>query len=381
MAYKVHTYNVELEVLTPVIINTGEYYQIGELQPTNEIIETKSRFVGVTMPSVYRWSEIDLSKAILNIPQERLRAFTDKAVSAIKSREQNQDALIELRSELNNLVCDDIRREVRVLNTAKKELFWKPMQQVSKIATLPLDGKTYIPGSSIKGAFRTGYLEWLRKESNYDYFGRYSEARKSNVAWKDKRGFRYELEMLKGKQYPMKTNPIITDDPFKYIKISDFVFFDDEDCIAYIAGVNDRKNIPIYTAMTNSFAYSGRTVMAQGTISVDDRFFELVKDKIDKFESVLDVVEDFYLSNLNLFKDDIADSPLMNSIYREKCVNEKSSGYHLIKLGHYIGAMDHQLKVDCRRYTDDKKGGPKVKLEGGIIPGICTMRIVGEKTE
>lgn len=373
---QIHTYDVELEVLTPVIINTGEYYQLGELQPTGEKVDTVCYEAGLTIPTVYKWSQIDLTEAITHMPRGRLGSFTDEAISAISSR--NNDELIGIRDELNQVAGNDNRKEVRVLETADSILSKKPLQQISRIATSPLSREAYIPGSSLKGAIRTGFLEWLRKEKHYDYYTRREEEKLGSDGMSEKKGkksqgHKFEMEMLTDKQYNWPKSPPIPADPFKFIKVSDFVFSDEESGIEYLTNVNDSKGIPIYTAMTNSFAYSGKKITAKGTIIVNDRFFNSIKGD---FEFFLKIVDDFYSANLDLIKEDITSCPLMDYIYREKYVREKEKGAFLVKLGHYIGADDHKLKVNSFRKQDEgSRKKSRVKLEGDILPGICTIKV------
>ncbi len=386
MDKKMHTYEVELEILTPLIINTGEYYQFGELLPTEDKATIKDRDENLPLPKIFKFYVNNMVNLFDGMDPASIRRFVDKSTVALAKRDN--DELKKLRNMLVEKTGTKGKMPIRVLGKAKRDLFAKPDQQVSKIAFSPLTNQTYVPGSSIKGAIRTGVLEELRKRESLDYWGVLTDDsipsyRKPDVPKQKIRDAQdFEMEVMKGRKQKFE----ILQDPFKYLKVSDFAF-SGIDAITYIAKVGDDEKMPIYSAMTNSYAFSGKPVVARGTITIDDRFYREIRfGGISSFDKVLELTGDFYLDNINTEKvrNEIT-SDLMRYIFSKKLEEKLQSGAFLMRFGHYTGIQNYTFKVNQKNPPKTHPspdinitGGRIVKLEEGILPGICTIRITRE---
>lgn len=379
----IRTYNVELEVLTPVIINNGESYDFGEILTTEEKVIINNRDTNLPLPELYKFYANNKVNIFGEMDPENIKSFVNRAIPAIANRDNA--SLKALRQELALETGSKNKFSIRILGEAKKDLSDKPLQKVDKVAQAPIDMSTYIPGSSIKGALRTGFLEQLRSTKNIDpwkYVQGYNGYGKDQNLPKQKKindAKNFEMQVMTG---GYKFN--VLEDPFKYIKVSDFLF-SKEDAITYISKVGNDGKMPIYSAMTNSYVYSGKPVIAKGTISVDDKFFSAIKglNTCSDLKDILKNIKKFYCNNLEPICE-IA-SPLMNYIIQQKYLKQKDTSDAFIRLGHYVGIKNYTFKVKQvsppQKHPDvdiNTKGGRVVLLEHGIVPGMCMLKIKEE---
>jgi len=168
----IRSYNVELEILTPVIINTGESFEYCEIYPTDKPVIIKDNDTSLGIPNSFRFHQNRMDKLFENLKDFEARKFIDESSTAIINRDNQK--LVELRKSLLDK-ADKASRRVpgRILPLAMEALSEKPMQKVDKVMQEEIAGNTYIPGSSVKGAIRTAILEFLREEKGIgnNYFG------------------------------------------------------------------------------------------------------------------------------------------------------------------------------------------------------------------
>lgn len=362
------TYDVELEILTPVIINTGEAFEYCEIGPTGKIIDIKSYKPAFDLPQTYRFNQYKMDKIFDECSGQEIKKFIDESTSALL-RGDNK-ALAKLRNErLAKCSKPSIRIPVRVLPLAQNDLVKKPMQKVDKVMQDEISSKTYIPGSSIKGAIRTAILEKLRADKGlYDKYAPKGNKRRA-----------IEAEILF-----KETSFLVDKDPFKYLKVSDFSF-EGSDGIQYIGKIDNGTTTPIYSAMTNSYALSGKPIIAKGTISIDDAFYRSMGLRDER--KLLESIGNFYIDNIQTEKSNMAmcGSYAMKDNVLPRLQKLINADYALLRIGHYVGIQNCTLNVDQpypppkARKDINKTGGRAVLVEGGIIPGICMMRISGEK--
>ena len=377
----IENYTVELDVLTPVIINNGEYYQFGELLPSDKTVVIKDRDDSLPLPVIRKFYLNDMTDAFGCMSATEITKFINRMTVAIAKRDE--PVLIECRSRIIKESGVNGKMPIRVLKKAYRDLSAKPLQSVTKIASSPIDGKTYIPGSSIKGALRTGVLEGLRKSRNIDHWSSLTDGTPSFMRGnlpnqrKMKDAQNFEMEVMKNR--PQNFN--ILDDPFKYLRISDFSFFG-TDAITYISKVGDDDKMPIYSAATSSYAFSGRHVTAKGTVSVDSRFYSGIgMGENTGFQKILDLAGDFYIDNMDSILHEV-DTPLMKYVYNKIYAPMAREGQNMIRLGHYSGIKNCTFNVNqlnpprSAAPAINIKGGRTVKLEEGVIPGMCMIRIV-----
>ena len=371
----IKNYLVDLEILTPVIVNDGEVYDFCELIPTDKEIRIKENDGNFEVPETYRFYSSS-NDIFTEMSSQEQRSLIQQSVVALQGRDN--DSLRKIR---NAIVGKSNKKEWvpgRMLANAHEDLMKKPFQEVSKVFQNPKSKATYIPGSSIKGAMRTAILEYIRENKKLDHWkDMYSERNWHNQR-KMGKNFEYEI---------MLDEPSIDviNDPFKYLKISDFTF-EGKDQITYIAKVGDDNKMPIYSAMTNAYSLSSSPVFAKGTISIDEKFFSLLHllPNINDLVGLLGIVQDFYVEkswNNIVDKGEINGLTMrkVHKIIEDNYMNNKGA---LLRLGHYIGILNYTFKVNQTdppkknpRKDINKVGGRVVKIEGGIIPGICLMHV------
>ncbi len=379
----IENYKIELDVLTPVIINSGEYYQFGELLPSDKAVVIKDYDRELPLPVIRKFYLNDMTDVFSGMSPVESAKFINKMTVAIARRDD--ETLIECRSRIIRQTENIKMMPIRVMKKAWRDLSAKPLQTVSKIACSPIDGKTYIPGTSLKGALRTGVLESLRKSRNIDHWASLTDGtpswQRGNLPsqrkMKDEQNF--EMEIMKNRATEFR----ISDDPFKYLKVSDFSF-SGPDAFTYISKIGGDDEMPIYSAMTNSYAFSGKHVIARGTISVDRRFYNgLGLGENTGFQNILNLAGDFNIDNMNSILTEI-NTPLMKYVYNKIYAPMIREGENIIRIGHYVGIKGCTFNVNQlnppKGATPDIniKGGRVVKLEEGILPGMCMIRIVKE---
>lgn len=246
------TYNAEIKIITPLIVHTGEYYDFINVIPLQNsevaIINTEKLFL--TMPEEKQaefFSLIDNNKAL-----EARKIFYEIWLKHTELAEKKYKA-----SELFNA-----------------EIIKNPYANINKIFINNINGKPYIPGSSIKGALRTAILENLRI--------------KNKINHKNKKVNDFEMQLITNDE---KARFKVQDDPFKYLKISDFEIDDKEirfGTVRIIGKDNQGKGIPIYTEMTNSELFSNKEVTAKGTININE---ERIKKENLHFLNIKEIIK------------------------------------------------------------------------------------------
>ncbi|RDY23791.1 type III-A CRISPR-associated RAMP protein Csm5 [Romboutsia maritimum] len=170
--------------------------------------------------------------------------------------------------------------------------------------------KTYIPGSSIKGAIRSAYLyDMGDREKLFDYkILKNNKGRIDPYKSEHKKSEEYEVELLSCPNKNGKKEP--KTDPFKSIKITDSNFMQDAlrlyDINIYTYNKKDKKlkkAVPFYSLCTKSKLCSDDNIEFNFDINIFNGFFEKgsVKVKIGKNE---------ILDSLNLKAEDMINREL-----------------------------------------------------------------------
>ncbi|HHT9121419.1 MAG TPA: type III-A CRISPR-associated RAMP protein Csm5 [Candidatus Wunengus sp. YC63] len=193
---------LKLKLLTPVHISDG--YE-GELIPTEYVITDSGQL-----------HKIDLAKLISQLPEDKLNLL-----NTFLEREDIigiRNFIKSLWNECQNLFSDSIEYS---MNAGDLSEYYNNLQNendASQLIVIPFirSGKrTFIPGSSIKGAIRTAFINELFK-TQIDYSLNRSDIRKEAQMLEEKTlnyGYRDD-ETGKWKRNVAK-------DPFKALKISD----------------------------------------------------------------------------------------------------------------------------------------------------------------
>lgn len=341
------TYPITLSLLTPVIINNGQIYgplELFMLDDGRQYVLNPSAVLTALGPQANQCVSL-LSQAIAR------PAYSNDALKT---------AADMIKGKLNR-PC--IRRPCEFLDKAKEKLKSNPLQQVQAHMVKPLTSKPYIPGSSVKGAIRTAILEKLRAEKNLS--PNYKE-----------RVHDFENRILGIYR--------VNEDPFKYLKISDFEITDMK-TQTKIGLVNARGKNPVYTGMTDAWclhqekgeSVTNTVVQATGTISFasDASRYHFLAPAYIK-----DAIYNFYIDMWNA-KVRHSDLPSgVQNILKTQLTKAIQAGDYLIRIGHYSGIENMTFNVD----NPDRKhmGHPEINSEGdshyalieNMYPaGLCIM--------
>ena len=379
-------YDVEMQVITPLIINTGETFDFGELIPVSSTDPkgAKRALKGIEADfpfrEVYKGNINRISSIFEGMSSRKTRDMIDRIV-ILSSKDplstDDRNELVKYRNRVADIAAEkeNSRYPVRMLEKARNRIYNNPLLQVNKIYSSALDSRTYIPGSSIKGAIRTGLLEYYRANPLRTSDKRPLEPDRDVPSWAKKgKSSSRNFEML-----IMTGNPDFKPeiDPLRFFKVSDFAF-EKLGAITYVGKIENDKDIPIFTAMTNSYAYSGVPVIARGTIVVDREFYkEFGVDQKTGLNGILKAASVFYDENLKDIEGEMT-SDLMKYVY-EKYQGLKKDDVYTLRFGRYVGIKDHTLNVRNPEfhYNPDIniKGGSILTVEGGVLPGICTIKV------
>jgi|GEM_PF-1519594 len=342
------TFDVTLRILTPVIIQSGEPFGPFEIIPLKDS-ESKGY---LTNPDLF-FQHMDASLA---------DTFTSLLINGIKRRDTKK--LCDARTLLydrNILTQDVIRRPITFHPRALAKIQENPGLEVQNIATMPLNGKPYLPGSSIKGAIRTAILEKLRGTRTPQFPQHEKE---------------FEGVLLGALTKNGKFS--IKDDPFRFLKVTDFFFEDKKTNVAI--GELISKKVPVYTAMTDAMCYHDfkEPVIAKGTITIMDK-------APTYFSELFTTVSHFFIEKLNKKFEHQGGEGFPPDLFAQ-LNNDISQGYGMIRLGHYTGTENKTLNVQQRigtKITDEDINihglNSFTLIEGKYPAGFCTMKGMEEK--
>lgn len=242
-------YSARIRIVTPFIVHTGETY--GPL----DLVELDGQTVG----------RIDVERAFSLMPAGERERFGAVLSSMSGNLEKDRSALLKARGMVRDLRLkhpEIIDWKGNALPGFVKDIGDNTQAEVSVIFKNPLDGRPYIPGSTIKGALRTALLERLRAEQGRTPLS----ARERHTD--------FEARIIKNRD---DARFDVRDDPFKFLKVSDFqvdnpgVWFG----TARVIGKDKtQKGIPIYTEMTASELTCKKLCVAKGSIVIDERGLE-----------------------------------------------------------------------------------------------------------
>lgn len=350
MSYESYSYPMLLHVLTPVVINTGEAYEPFSICPGQDehgvIIRVSELGEFLSSSRYSRLSEIACLNSLNPNYGSNTYLFREakEIISEALKNAENQG----MKDRINIGKC-------RILLEARNALIGNPCRIVSRHATNPMDEQPYIPGSSIKGAIRTAILEKLRKEKKPDDLFNKNRMLEAKLLY-DEMAHRLE---------PQK-------DPLKYLKISDFVFSDPDNC-SRIGKVNASGEIPVYTGMTDAMSFEGKDVIAKGTISIIKQNF--TPDWLS-MDFILEAIDDFYRQmSDNRLKKNGGKLPVPEKVLNILRADIPQSG--MLRLGHYIGIENVTMNVKNPNPRLDNENGSRrfVTIESGVASGYCLLEV------
>ncbi|MGD1823539.1 MAG: type III-A CRISPR-associated RAMP protein Csm5 [Pleomorphochaeta sp.] len=358
------TYNVKINILTPVIINSGDAYEYGELffdKESNKLYKINLLNLIKTMDSKDREKYIN---AVSEGIETRAKHFDNTAKALIlKTLKDNP-------TEIPNIIA----RPLSYLSSGEDLLKNKPFQSIEKSIVKKINDKPYIPGSSIKGALRTALIQSIVSNKDIkenDYIENF-RGRDKYIKTKDFESF--VMNVRKGD---------VKNDPFKFIKVSDFEFLSPS-INGYIGEVSiktKRKPLSVFTSMSDALCISNKTVSLKGTISISseiNNYSEL--SKFSKFKEILNSLNDFYIQNYNekryKLPNKVQDS--MREIINENLLDDSA----LLKLGRFSGIENITYNIEQNMSINRKIKNEKINIEGGnsyalinnlFLPGYCII--------
>lgn len=269
------TYKLKITTLTPVHIGCGEEYL-----PINYVI--KNDYL------TYADSETIFANF-----SERIKSDLDKELSGVvtanfllkyaKLLDANKDFVAGI-SKFKVPVCQEFPIEY---STRLMEKIWNNDFAIARTCTNTFDYTSIIPGSSIKGAIRTAFIDFLRKQAPHTdhesiakeiYQDRKSEKLKSYI--QDLMGYKNMAE-----------------DKMKYLKLEDVNMGSSENRRVYYA-VNYRKNGSVRNGKELATRLEAINFNKTGSFLVN-----IVKR--DKIESSLEYTSDPELKKLYVYKHQI----------------------------------------------------------------------------
>ncbi|MCX7679130.1 MAG: type III-A CRISPR-associated RAMP protein Csm5 [Spirochaetes bacterium] len=350
-------YEVILHIITPVIIHNGESYDIIEMMVPNQntiwVIAADKAFSLMSEKEREKYfNSVNMLSGNIDHDKEKLRTIST-INSTIHGIVLKNPEIIKAKAKTNKRFLDDLGKN--------------PHATVCKIFKDELTLAPYIPGSSVKGAIRTAILEMERANQKRE---------------RPKRRFQppdFEMQIMKNSNDAFFE---ITSDPFRFLKISDFICQNNDICFDTVRVVGkDRKEkgIPIYTEMTASWKTHECNCIAKGIISIDQEGLASfcrakgIKINISK-ESILQSLNNFGTMLLENKK-----HPIENQLKDHIKKHSKEKDCAPLRLGRFaqIESKTFKIKRDDIKPNDiNISGGSSRSFIGGSIPaGWCIIEM------
>lgn len=351
------TYKIKAEILTPVHIGDGT-----ELEPLEYVI--KDKFYKVNMEE---WlSTLSGEKA------EEFKKLTGKDYA-------QKTTMVALRTFVRNTI--DIGKytewTVNVSNEAKKkydEKFDEPENQLSMSPFIRTGSKPYLPGSSLKGALRTAYLNYLKRTSQ-------SLKEKNRAALVEGELFKTNIEGRDG-----RIRFDIDKDPFRAIKIKDAFLPEGATFFGEVTNYNKRDGRinPTTIQILSEVTYGsliGKPVSVELEISLDKKVLcnresgiDVLHEKVD-VQSLLKACDNFYRNALNEEKDKflsgIGGGEVIGKVYQQ--ILDYAKGGYLFRLGWGSGLISMTIAQELR--TERRYGKSKHLVMGKYPMGFLKLSI------
>ncbi len=208
-----------LHVLSPIHIGCDDVYE-----PTHFVIDENKNilinfdplnFIKSLSPlEKQKITEISMGGDIKSIL--KIYEFISKKLASIKG----------INVEISSALSKHYKKVLNLLTSLKNDKNIDIENEINKFvinrtAFNPNNNLPYIPGSSLKGSFRTGYLNWISKNGTNNNFSTWKEEAANIAETDDKKAEKFagqnkrlEEDILGGSFYS---------DPFSMIKISDFL--------------------------------------------------------------------------------------------------------------------------------------------------------------
>lgn len=352
------TYKIKAEILTPVHIGDGT-----ELEPLEYVIKDK-------------FYKVNLEEWLSTLSGEKAGEF-----QRLTGRDY---AKITILTSLRRFVRDNIDIDkytewsVDVSDAVKRryeERFDAPENQLPMSPFIRTANKPYLPGSSIKGAIRTGYLNFLKRGTQA-----LSEKRKADLV---------EGELLKAIVHGREGKPprfAIDKDPFRAIKVKDVSLPNNSTFFTEVINHNKKDNRinPTSIQILSEVTYGsliGKPVTVELEISIDKKVLSHQDSGINSMHKGV-TIEAFLKACNNFYKDAMKeerDKFLKNAIGGEEIdkayqqILDNTKDWYLFRLGWGSGLISMTISEDLR--TEKKYGKSKHLINGKFPMGFVRLSL------
>jgi CRISPR-associated protein Csm5 len=347
------TYKIKAEILTPVHIGDGS-----ELEPLEYVIKDK-------------FYKVNLEEWLATLSGEKTEEFK----RLIGRNYAQTTALTALRRFVRDNIDIDIDKytewSVDVSEAVKgryEEKFDIPENQLPMSPFIRTANKPYLPGSSIKGAIRTAYLNFLKKGTPS-----LSERKKADLV---------EGELLRAIVPARDRKPprfAIDKDPFRAIKIKDIFLPDSSTFFAEVINhnKNDNRINPTSIQILSEVTYGsliGKPVRFELEISIDKKVLSHQGSGINSIHKGI-TIETFLKACDNFYKDALKeerDKFLKNATGGEEIdktyqhILDKVKDGYLFRLGWGSGLISMTISEDLR--PKELRYGKSKHLVNGKFP-------------
>lgn len=319
---------IKLHILSPTHIGCDEYYE-----PINFVINEKTKLL-------HNFNPIDFIKSLNKnnktefarlCESKNAKAYILKIYNFIKQHFNNNIKITSVP------VSDGlVQHYLNVLN--KQEIDTEIAQfNILRTSYNKNSGKPYIPGSSLKGAIRTAYLNKLAVDKGIKNFSD---------------------ECSKLEKFLLEGN--FSNDPFSLLRVSDLLPENESNIKVYYA-INIKKNAQNLAQARGPYQILetiGRESIFQGTIDIinDDRKNN-IKNLIDK-KSLINAIYNFYEKNLKNETDILKKLGIKPIGISPKYKDNIRKNMFFIRVGRHSGAeamtIDGNRKIKIMQGKDKK---------------------------
>lgn len=343
------TYRINAEILTPIHIGDGS-----ALEPLEYVIKDK-------------FYKVNLEEWLSNLPTAKKEEF-----KKLTGRDYAQKSILTLLRQFVRENIDvskytewsvDVSESVR---NRYDEKFGAPENQLPMSPFIRTGNKPFLPGSSLKGAVRTAYLNLLKRRVH---------------TVRERRTDLVEGELLKA-NIPGKEGKLqifeIDKDPFRAIKVKDVFLPENSTFFSEVINHNKKDNRinPTTIQILSEVTYGsllGTPISFQLEMQIDRKVLSYQQSGIDSIhkdisvKAILEACNNFYTDTLKEERDkflkNVDDGEHIKKTY-DQILNEANEGY-LFRLGFGSGLISMTISEDLRT---EKRYGKSKHLVNGKLP-------------
>jgi len=350
------TYKIKAEILTPVHIGDGT-----DLEPLEYVIKDK-------------FYKVNLEAWLFTLSGEKAEEF--------KRLTGGEYAKKDVLTSLRRFVRDNIdvskytEWSVDVSEAVKRryeERFDAPENQLPMSPFIRTDKRPFLPGSSIKGAIRTAYLNFLRSKLQS-----VSERRSADLV---------EGELLNAIVPGERARPpkfAIEKDPFRAIKVKDVFLPENSTIFVEVINHNKKDNRinPTSIQILSEVSYAsliGRPVSVELEISIDRKVLSHEDSEINKMhqnitkKTFLEACDNFYRNVLSeertKFLNNVINGEDIDIAYQQ--IIDHAKGGYLFRLGWGSGLISMTVSEDLR--TEKNYGKSKHLINNKYPMGFIKL--------